>query len=112
MSLIKNTAQYKIRLFTPGPTPIFQHILDIASRQLPYNRTEQFSQITYEILDGLKYLFVTKGDVVIFASSGTGAMEASIFNYKQSSKKFKEAVYSIGALDTKIKKTSIQDFII
>ena len=81
MSLIKNTAQYKIRLFTPGPTPIFQHILDIASCQLPYNRTEQFSQITYEILDGLKYLFVTKGDVVIFASSGTGAMEASIFNF-------------------------------
>jgi len=31
-------------------------------------------------------------------------LEASIFNYKQSSKKFKEAVDSIGALDTKMKK--------
>ena len=31
-------------------------------------------------------------------------LEAAIFNYKQSSKKFKEAVDSIGALDTKIKK--------
>ena len=81
MNLIKNTTQYKTRLFTPGPTPIFQHILDIASRQLPYNRTEHFSQITYDILDGLKYIFATKGDVVIFASSGTGAMEASIFNF-------------------------------
>lgn len=69
------------RLFTPGPTAISQHILDLAAHQLPYNRTESFSQLTFEILDGLKYLFATRGDVVIFAASGTGAMEASVFNF-------------------------------
>lgn len=81
MNLTKNNTNEKIRLFTPGPTPISQRILDISAQQLPYNRTKHFSQITFDILAGLKGLFSTKGDVVIFASSGTGAMEASILNF-------------------------------
>jgi len=71
----------KNRLFTPGPTSMFAHTLEIGSSQLPYNRTDQFSQITLEIIDGLKYVFGTQEDVVIFSSSGTGAMEAAVINF-------------------------------
>ncbi|HIB52382.1 MAG TPA: alanine--glyoxylate aminotransferase family protein [Candidatus Marinimicrobia bacterium] len=61
--------------------------LAIGALQLPYNRTEQFSQITFEIIKDLKYLFGTQGDVVIFAASGTGAMEAVICNFLDQSDK-------------------------
>ncbi|HEY5311680.1 MAG TPA: aminotransferase class V-fold PLP-dependent enzyme, partial [Pirellulales bacterium] len=47
-------------------------------RPLPYNRTADFSATTLEILDGLKVLFDTQGEVVILTSSGTGAMEAAV----------------------------------
>ena len=77
----------KIRLFTPGPVTMSTRTLAIGASQLPYNRTEQFSQITFEIIEDLKYIFGTQGDVVIFAASGTGAMEAVTFNFLDQSDK-------------------------
>ncbi len=77
----------KIRLFTPGPVAMSSRTLAIGASQLPYNRTEQFSQITFEIIESLKYIFGTQGDVVIFAASGTGAMEAVICNFLDQSDK-------------------------
>ena len=77
----------KIRLFTPGPVTMSARTLAIGASQLPYNRTEQFSQITFEIIKDLKYIFGTQGDVVIFSASGTGAMEAVIFNFLDQSDK-------------------------
>ena len=59
----------KIRLFTPGPVTMSARTLAIGASQLPYNRTEQFSQITFEIIKDLKYIFDTQKDVVIFVSS-------------------------------------------
>jgi len=69
------------KIFTPGPTQIADNILKIGTQQLPYNRTKKFSKLTYEIIDKLKYVFQTKGDVAILTSSGTGAMEASTINF-------------------------------
>ncbi len=77
----------KIRLFTPGPVTMSTRMLAIGASQLPYNRTEQFSQITFEIIKDLKYIFGTRGNVVIFTASGTGAMEAVIFNFLDKSDK-------------------------
>ncbi len=77
----------KIRLFTPGPVTMSARTLAIGASQLPYNRTEQFSQITFEIIEDLKYIFGTQGDMVIFAASGTGAMEAVFFNFLDQSDK-------------------------
>jgi len=77
----------KIRLFTPGPVAMSARTLAIGASQLPYNRTEPFSHLTFEIIEGLKYIFGTQGDVVIFAASGTGAMEAVFFNFLDQSDK-------------------------
>jgi len=68
-------------LFTPGPTKIPKHILELGEKQLPYNRTQEFSEFTYDIIKGLKYVFQTKGDVAILTASGTAAMEASVINF-------------------------------
>jgi aspartate aminotransferase-like enzyme len=78
-TIISSPTPFKI--FTPGPTKIADDILKIGTQQLPYNRTISFSKITFEIIDRLKYVFQTKGDVAILTSSGTGAMEASTFNF-------------------------------
>ena len=71
----------KLRLFTPGPVPIEEHIRAIGEKQPPYNRTEEFSEFTHELLDGLKYVFQTEGSVALLTGSGTAAMEASVLNY-------------------------------
>jgi len=45
-----------------------------------HHRTEAFRKIMAETLELLKYYYNTKNDVLIFASSGTGAMEGSVSN--------------------------------
>jgi aspartate aminotransferase-like enzyme len=71
----------KLRLFTPGPVSIEEHILAIGEEQPPYNRTEEFSKFTHVLLDGLKYVFQTEGSVALLTGSGTAAMEASVLNF-------------------------------
>lgn len=70
----------KHKLFTPGPTSIPEEVLLEMAKPIMHHRTEEFLSIAKEVFEGLKYLFQTKNDVLIMASSGTGAMEASIVN--------------------------------
>jgi len=71
----------KERLFTPGPTPL---LMEAQARTLTaanvHHRTEAFRKIMTETLALLKYYYDTQNDVLIFASSGTGAMEGSVSN--------------------------------
>jgi aspartate aminotransferase-like enzyme len=70
----------KERLFTPGPTPL---LMEAQARTLTatlHHRTEAFRQLLRESLDNLRYFFHTRNDVLIFTSSGTGAMEGAIAN--------------------------------
>ncbi len=70
----------KNKLFTPGPTSIPEEVLLEMAKPIIHHRTDEFLSIAKEVFEGLKYLFQTKNDVLILASSGTGAMEASITN--------------------------------
>jgi len=70
----------KIYLLTPGPTPLPPQVSEAMSRPIIHHRTPQFQAILKEATDGLKYVFQTKNDVFILASSGTGAMEAAVIN--------------------------------
>jgi aspartate aminotransferase-like enzyme len=67
-------------LLTPGPTPLPPEVCEAMSRPIIHHRTPQFQAILKEATDGLKYVFQTKNDVFILASSGTGAMEAAVAN--------------------------------
>lgn len=67
-------------LLTPGPTPIPGEVLAAMAQGDLHHRTPQFSRIFNEARAGLKVLFETKQDVLILASSGTGAMEAAVSN--------------------------------
>src|SRR3989442_3958864 len=70
----------KERLFTPGPTPLR---IEAQARTLAatlHHRTEAFRQLVRETLKNLRYFFNTQNDVLIFTSSGTGAMEGALAN--------------------------------
>lgn len=68
-------------LMTPGPSPVPASVREALAQEIMHHRTEEFIEILKEINEGLKYLFCTKNPVITFASSGTGAMEASICNF-------------------------------
>jgi len=70
----------KKRLFTPGPSAVPEEVLLEMAKPIVHHRTREFFDIANEALEGLRYFFQTKGDVAIFSSSGTGAMEAALVN--------------------------------
>ncbi|MDR1713113.1 MAG: aminotransferase class V-fold PLP-dependent enzyme, partial [Coriobacteriales bacterium] len=68
-------------LMTPGPTPVPSEVLLAQARPMIHHRTPDFNTVVRECVEGLKYVFQTEAsDVLIFASSGTGAMESAIAN--------------------------------
>lgn len=67
-------------LMTPGPTPVAESTLAAMSLPIIHHRHPEFRGILEEVRSGLKELFQTKQEVLMFASSGTGAMEGSIVN--------------------------------
>lgn len=67
-------------LMVLGPTEIERDILKIAAQPQEYMRTDDYSNKWKRIFSNLKYAFQTQNTVVVFASSGTGAMEAAVVN--------------------------------
>lgn len=67
-------------LLAPGPTPIPPEVLLTMAEPIIHHRAPAYEKILQEVRKGLKYLFQTKKEVLIFASSGTGAMEGAVTN--------------------------------
>jgi len=67
-------------LLSPGPTAVPEQVLLKMAEPMIHHRTPQFSAVFAEVKKDLKYLFQTEQEVLILASSGTGAMEAAITN--------------------------------
>ena len=70
----------KTRLFTPGPTPLLPAAQFAMAAADIHHRTAEFRALYQRVLDQLKTFVGTKNDVLLLASSGTGAMEASVSN--------------------------------
>ncbi len=67
-------------LFSPGPTMLPPEVLLKMAEPIMHHREPEFERILGEIREGLKYLFQTRNEVLIFTSSGTGAMEGAVSN--------------------------------
>ena len=68
-------------LLTPGPTPVPPEALLEMAKPIIHHRTDEFKEIFFKVEEDLKYVFQTENEIIILASSGTGAMEASISNF-------------------------------
>ena len=67
-------------LLTPGPTNVPKRVLDKTALPMIHHRTKEFQAVLERVNANLGKVFATKHPVLYFASSGTGAMEASITN--------------------------------
>ncbi len=67
-------------LFTPGPTPVPPEVLEVLARPAIHHRGPDFKQAYERVLARLREVFRTEHDVLLFASSGTGAFESAVAN--------------------------------
>ena len=67
-------------LFSPGPTMLPPEVVLKMAEPIMHHREPEFEKVFAEIREGLKSLFQTKNEVLVFTSSGTGAMEAAVSN--------------------------------
>jgi alanine-glyoxylate transaminase / serine-glyoxylate transaminase / serine-pyruvate transaminase len=64
----------------PGPTNVPERVLRAIARPTIDHRGPEFASLARSVIEGLQQVFQTKGAVVIYPSSGTGAWEAALVN--------------------------------
>ena len=64
----------------PGPTNVPERVLRAMSRPTIDHRGPECGLLGLEVLEGMKAIFQTSGEVIIFPSSGSGAWEGALTN--------------------------------
>ncbi|MFB3816023.1 MAG: alanine--glyoxylate aminotransferase family protein [Candidatus Methylomirabilales bacterium] len=70
----------KQHLLAPGPTPVPPRVLQAMAQPMIHHRTPEYEALFAEVRRDLKVLFQCANEVLMFAASGTGAMEAAVVN--------------------------------
>ena len=64
----------------PGPSTVPDRVLRAMDMPTIDHRGPEFAKLGRDVIEGCQTIFKTKGPVIIYPSSGTGAWEASIVN--------------------------------
>ena len=64
----------------PGPSNVPDRVLRAMARTVMDHRGSEFTTLARKVLQGMRTVFQTRGAVVMYPSSGTGAWEAAIVN--------------------------------
>jgi alanine-glyoxylate transaminase/serine-glyoxylate transaminase/serine-pyruvate transaminase len=75
---MKSTGRHFLQI--PGPTNVPDRVLRAMDRPVIDHRGPEFVALAGEVLEGMQSIYQTAGPVVIFPSSGTGAVEAALVN--------------------------------
>jgi serine---pyruvate transaminase len=67
-------------LFTPGPTPVPPEVLAATAEPIVHHRGSDFRLIYERALERLGVIYRTEAPVLLFAASGTGAMDSAVSN--------------------------------
>ncbi|UCC12016.1 MAG: alanine--glyoxylate aminotransferase family protein [candidate division WOR-3 bacterium] len=70
----------KYTLFTPGPVDVPDEVLKESGASLIYHREAKFADLYRAVAQGLQKIMYSSGKIFLFASSGTGGMEAACAN--------------------------------
>ena len=70
----------KSRLLTPGPTPLLPSAVRAMGAADLHHRTAEFRAAYSGVISDLHYFMGTDNGIALFASSGSGAMEAAVSN--------------------------------
>jgi len=68
-------------LLVPGPTPIPPQVQRAMMRPVINHRSSAYEELFAQLQEKLRRLFVVTGEVFVFPSSGTGALEATVVNF-------------------------------
>ncbi len=68
-------------LLAPGPTPVPSEVLLSMAMPIIHHRSPDFLPVLDSAKKGLQWLFQTKNDVLILASTGTGGMVGAVNNF-------------------------------
>ena len=75
---MRQTGQHFLQI--PGPSSVPDRVLRAISAQTIDHRGPDFAKVGMRALNGLKTIFKTEQDVIIYPASGTGAWEAALVN--------------------------------
>jgi aspartate aminotransferase-like enzyme len=68
-------------LLLPGPTPVPDRVARAMNRAMINHRGPEFQEILVSVTEGVKKVYGTESKLLIYPSSGTGAMEAAVVNF-------------------------------
>jgi len=68
-------------LLLPGPTPVPANVLRAMSKPMINHRGPEFKALLEECTAGVKKIYQTENELVIFPAAGSGAMEAAVVNF-------------------------------
>ncbi len=67
-------------IMLPGPTNVSERVMKAMLRPIINHRGDAFRELYKGVLDKTKHLFQTEGEVMVLTSSGTGGVEAAVWN--------------------------------
>jgi serine---pyruvate transaminase len=67
-------------LMTPGPTPVPPQVMAALSLPIIHHRAPEFLELLARLLKGLRDVFRTRNDVLLYAGSGTACMDGAVAN--------------------------------
>jgi len=73
------SSQQKL-IMLPGPTNVSDRVMKAMQKPIINHRGESFRDMYKGILAKTRRFFQTEGDTVVFSSSGTGGVEAAVWN--------------------------------
>lgn len=71
-------AATKLRLLTPGPTPVPDETLLELAKPAFFHRSPEFRALLADVVADLQYVFQTRNPICVLTASGSGGMEAAI----------------------------------
>src|SRR5438093_9824867 len=69
-----------MNLRIPGPTPLPPQVVVAEAKPMIDHRGPEFAAMQRRIVTALKACFQTQNDILLYASSGTGGLEAALVN--------------------------------
>jgi aspartate aminotransferase-like enzyme len=67
-------------IMLPGPTNVSERVMEAMLSPIINHRGDAFRELYKGILEKTRHLFQTAGEVVVLSSSGTGGVEAAVWN--------------------------------
>src|SRR5918911_1745153 len=91
-------------LRTPGPTPLPPAVREALAREIIAHRGPEFAALLRECVEGLKWAFQTRHDVLVLTASGSGGLESLVVNTLSPNEKL--LVASVGYFGDRMSKTA------